>query len=294
MESTECLTSHTDSKNIVKMEKAKYILLFLVCIVYTGCMDGDWEAPAASPSPYGNSSIQETNVITIAELKNKYSSVFNASTDQAVKVDEDIQIKAFVTGNDIAGNIYQQVSVQDETGAILIGISQGGLMGYLPLGQEILVNLKGLYVGSYRKQCQIGAPYNNGIGRMDKFTWQEHFKPIGSVNMAKLDELKSDFSADMDMFENCAKLMTFHNVTLSDADGHAAYAPNDGSVALTANCANRNLEGVSNVVVRTSTYADFAAVPMPTGKVDITGIFTRYNNTWQILLRTDSDINKAE
>ena len=65
-------------------------------------------------------------------------------------------------------------------------------------------------------------------------------------------------------------------------------------MALTANCANRAIEGHSDIVVRTSTYADFAAMPMPTGRVDITGIFTRYNNTWQILLRTDKDIETAE
>lgn len=276
------------------MEKAKYILLALVCMVFVGCMDGDWDEPSYVPSAWGNNSIEETNVITIAQLKDRYSSVFNASLDQAVKVDDDLQIKVRVTGNDLSGNIYQQVAVQDETGAILIGISQGGLMGYLPLGQQILVNLKGLYVGGYRKQCQIGAPYNGGIGRMDKFTWQEHFKIIGVADETKLDELKIDFATDMDMAENCAKLMTFRGVTLSAADGRAAYAPNDGSVALTANCVNREIDGANNVVLRTSTYADFAAVPMPTGKVNITGIFTRYNNTWQILLRSEKDIEKAE
>ena len=276
------------------MKTTKYILLALVCVMFSGCMDKDWDVPSTDPSPYGNNSIKETNVITIAELKDMYSSVFNASTDQAVLVDKDIQIKGWITGNDIQGNIYQQVSLQDETGAILVGVSQGGLMGYLPLGQQILVDLKGVYVGGYRKQAQIGAPYNGGIGRMDKFTWQKHFKIIGKADEARLDGLKTDFSADMDMAGNSAKLMTFRNVTLKEADGKAVFAPKDGSVTLTANCANRNITEASNVVVRTSTYADFAAMVMPTGKVNITGIFNRYNNTWQILLRTDKDIETAE
>ena len=29
---------------------------------------------------------------------------------------------------------------------------------------------------------------------------------------------------------------------------------------------------------------------MPTGRVDITGVATRYNDTWQLLMRTDKDI----
>lgn len=276
------------------MKKARYFFLSIVCVTLAGCMDGDWDNASTDPSPYGNNNIEETNVVTIAELKDKYESIFNSSSDQAVQVDEDLQIKAWVTGNDIGGNIYQQVSVQDETGAIIIGISQGGLMGFLPIGQQILVDLKGLYVGAYRKQCQIGAPYDGGIGRMDRYTWQEHFRAIGIADETKVEELTADFSADMDMFENCAKIMTFRNVTISEADGKATFAPDDGSATITANCVNRNIEGASNVVLRTSTYADFAASVMPTGKVNITGIFTRYNNTWQILLRTDNDIEQAE
>ena len=50
----------------------------------------------------------------------------------------------------------------------------------------------------------------------------------------------------------------------------------------------------SQLVVRTSTYADFAAVPLPTGRVNITGIFTRFRNTWQILIRQKSDIQTIQ
>ena len=46
-------------------------------------------------------------------------------------------------------------------------------------------------------------------------------------------------------------------------------------------------------MLRTSTYADFANNVMPTGKIDVTGVFTRYRNTWQILLRTLSDVQPA-
>ena len=33
---------------------------------------------------------------------------------------------------------------------------------------------------------------------------------------------------------------------------------------------------------------------MPTGKVNVTGVFTRYRNTWQILMRTIDDIQLAQ
>lgn len=263
----------------------------MACALCASCMDGDWDEPSNETSPYGNSSITESNVISIAELKTKYYSVINSSTDMNKVIDEDIQIKARVTGNDIQGNIYQQVSIQDETGAIIVGISKGGLNGELAIGQEILINLKGLYIGAYRKQGQIGAPYNSGIGRMAYYTWEAHYKAIGTPDATKIQPI--EFSESMDKAENCAKLMTFKGVTI-DQSGTKVYAPDDGTMTTSANCVNRNLNGKSSVVLRTSTYADFAGDALPTGKVNITGIFTRFNNVWQILMRSTDDIENAE
>ena len=65
------------------------------------------------------------------------------------EVTEDVKIKGIVTGNDIGGNIYNEFSVQDATGALLVCVSQGGLFGYLPVGQEVLIDLKGLMLGGY-------------------------------------------------------------------------------------------------------------------------------------------------
>ena len=90
--------------------------------------------------------------------------------------------------------------------------------------------------------------------------------------------------------------MTLKGVEISAADGKATFAPDDGTVSLTANCANRNFKGISSssLVLRTSTYADFAGNIMPTGKVNVTGVFTRFRDTWQILMRTIDDIEPAQ
>jgi len=84
--------------------------------------------------------------------------------------------------------------------------------------------------------------------------------------------------------------MTVKGVKFQGANGKRVYASDADKDA--ANCVNRSLQGISSnyLVVRTSTYADFANKALPQGEVDITGIFTRYNNTWQILIREESDI----
>src|SRR5574344_868665 len=277
------------------MKNIKYIIMALVCGMFASCMDGDWDTPDTSAAPYGNNNITETNVLTVAQLKSKYSTAINSG--DTARVTEDIQIKGRITGNDVGGNLYNEVSLQDSTGAILICISQSGIYGYLPVGQEILINLKGLYVGGYGKQAEIGTPYTGTsityVSRMNKILWQQHFKIISTTDSPEITAL--DFSTSLDIAEHAGKLVTLKNVTLTAADGKTVFAPDDGSVTLTANCANRAIKELgSSVVLRTSTYADFANAVMPTGKVNITGIATRYNNTWQILMRSESDIEQVK
>lgn len=291
------------------MKNIKYLLmLVLACSLFTGCMDDDWDTPntEALNKAYGNQEIAETNVITIGSLKEKYESVINASTNSYEQITEDVQIKGRVVGNDIGGNIYNEVSIDDGTGAILICISQGGLFSYLPVGQEIVVDLKGLYIGGYGKQAEIGMPYTNAKGnsyvsRMSRVLWNKHFKLTGVADASKVVAEEFDLSKrtkEEYFTANNGKLMTIKNVEFTNADGKTTFAPSDEKDA--ANSVNRGLSqngkpiATSSIVVRTSSYADFAAKQLPTGKLNITGVFTRYRTTWQILIRDERDIQPAE
>lgn len=281
-------------KNTINI-KTTYLLIFaLACTLFSSCMNGDWDEPDFNgAAPYGNNSLTEQNVIPIAELIKKYPNVF-ASTDQNKQIDEDIMIKGRITGNDVGGNIYKQVTLQDNTAAIIIAINEGGLNGYLAEGSEILVDLKGLYIGGYRKQPEIGAPYNgSSIGRMQKDIWAKHFKILGSPDASLIQPV--DFNTiKKEMDANCAKLVTLKDVTFKEADGKSTFSTGTS----TGNAVNQELDDYgSKVVIRTSTYADFAAITLPYDtvakkklKCDITGIATRYNSTWQILIRKTSDI----
>ena len=291
------------------MKNIKYLLmLVLACSLFTGCMDDDWDTPNAEAlnKAYGNQEIAETNVITIGSLKEKYESVINASTNSYKQITEDVQIKGRVVGNDIGGNIYNEVSIDDGTGAILICISQGGLFSYLPVGQEIVVDLKGLYIGGYGKQAEIGMPYTNAKGnsyvsRMSRILWNKHFKLTGVADASKVVAEEFDLSKrtkEEYFTANNGKLMTIKNVEFTNADGKTTFAPSNEKDA--ANSVNRGLSqngkpiATSSIVVRTSSYADFAAKQLPTGKLNITGVFTRYRTTWQILIRDERDIQPAE
>jgi len=283
------------------MKAIKFFTIATACLLFAACEKTEWDVDTPYPTElYGNNSITDDNIITIAQLKADYPNVF-ASTDQNALVDKDIKIKARVTANDIRGNIYKQFMVQDETGALIVAVNESGISGYLAEGQEIIIDLKGLYVGGYRKQPEIGAPYNvTSIGRMQKDVFQKHFKFTKS-SIQPVQPI--DFDVNMDKDEHCAKLVTLKNVTFKDANGTNTFAPDDGSASVVGGCVNREITGytASKLVIRTSTYAKFAANKLPYDEVNkkprvvnITGVATRYNNTWQILIRKESDIQIVE
>ena len=301
------------------MKKIKYIKFLVAALllgsVATSCMDDDWNTPNSVAAPFGNNNITEDagKIITIKDLKAKTVDKLPASVaNDTIRITEDWQLKVRVTGNDIQGNIYNEVAVEDESGeGLLICIQKSGLFGILPVGQEILVNLKDLYIGIYGNNVQIGTPYTNNSGRtftsrMPFNTWNEHFKILGNADASKVVPEEFDVTKLKDeayVKSHRGKLMTLKNVEMDKADGTLAWAPEADKDA--GNGVSRtvkiNGKAQSLMVVRSSTYADFAALAMPKGKVNLTGIFTvyatnpsRYGYTWQILLRSIDDVEEVK
>lgn len=300
------------------MKKIKFIALAFLALTLGSCMGDGYADPDLTEkvpaSPWGNNSLREKNVISIADLKTQFATIINSDNGYKL-IEKDMMIKAVVTGNDVSGNIYNQVSVQDASGAIIIAINGSGLSGYLPVGQEILVNLKGLYIGSYKKLPQIGGVNTKlsdgslGMGKIERAIWNEHFKILNpgeadasmvvpeEFDRTKLNNLtkeeKAAFAAYMEA--NVCKLMTLKKVKFASANGTNVWASDDTNTSLelidaeTGTRINKN-----NLVVRNSGYSKFANEVIPQGVFDITGIFTRFGNTWQIVLRNTDDLKASE
>ena len=125
------------------MKAMKYLFLAAAtCFALTSCLDGDdsllnddWKDPQFQEAPFGNNSITEDGVNTIAELKDhpKYRAAIANSGNKLVE--DDIKLRVRVGGNDIGGNLYKQFAVQDATGGLIVAVNQGGLNGYLADGQ---------------------------------------------------------------------------------------------------------------------------------------------------------------
>ena len=281
------------------MKKITYIIILAcLCCIVTGCKDGDWDNPGKTTADtFGNNALEETNVVTIKELKDMYKSTLNQQFGLA-EIGKDLKIKGRVLGNDIEGNIYSKVVIDDGTGAIIISVGVGGMFAYLPVGQEILVDLSKLWIGTYGYQPQLGVYYisssgKTNVGRISRALWNQSFKLLGAPDASKITPIEFDKTKAKDaayMSENVGRLMVIRDVKMINGGKGVWAAEADASGTQTE--VNQSISGLNGIYVRTSTYADFANSPIPEGTLDITGIFTRYGSDWQIYLRTESDVVK--
>ena len=309
------------------MKSVRYIQMIMMALVMglglTSCMDDDWKAPSGDTPAYGNNSLVEKNVISIAELKTNYG-ITKDMINGTVRIDDGVQIKGIVTGNDIEGNIYNEITLQDEdkrdvegnvTGhgeGIIVCVAQGGMCGQLQVGQEVLIDLGGLYIGTYRTQPQIGVPYTatstSGAkstypSRIARAEWQKRFKLIGKPDASRVTPVPFDYASLKDnedaIYKLAGCLVTAKNVEF-DLAGKKTYAPKSEGMS-TGYGVMRAFKGytTNEFGVRTSCYSDFAAETLPEGSLNVTGILTcyksatRYSVTAQLMLRQQSDVQKA-
>ena len=280
-------------------------MITAVCVLFASCMGDSYAGiDENAPVPYGNNELTETNVITIAQLKNDYATYI--ATDYRdgqsfAKVTDDVKIKAIVTSSDAQGNIYQELALQDATGAIIVSVAQGGLYGPLPVGTEILVSLKDLYVGNYGKQAQIGMPSKNAtgadvIGRISRATWDQHYKILSTGHIVEPTLFATGTNpTTWNLDTDGGKLGIIRNVSFKSSNNSKAtdtFAdPNGGAGSVSWTL---NEQDGRKVIVYNSNFADFANAKVPTGKVDITGIIKRFNNQWEIIIRSLDDIKAVE
>ena len=284
------------------MNTIKYYIMTLATIIMSSCMDGGYGDVDVSIDPFANNDIKETNVITIKELKDMYQSVMSGT--KGTYVTDDVQIKGSITGNDIEGNLYNEIVIQDETGAIGIEIERGGMFGIYSEGTEILVNVKDLYIGCYRNQPQLGALYTNTTkgdiypSRMPFTVWKKHYKTTGQYKKyepkvfgdgsTKSLTWTADDAGVLGVIKNVSFNKYFNVSQLSDnpISENSTYADAiNGS-----NYSWYTTEFGDNLQLFNSGYSDFAAKKIPHGKVDLIGICKNYNGKCEVVLRSIKDV----
>ena len=235
---------------------------------------------------------------TIAELKTKF---YTGESNYATLVEKrddgtDYIIKGRVISSDQAGNFFKQLVIEDETGAIQVNIDSYDLYKSYQYGQEIVIDVTGLYVGAYGKLMQIGStPNNNYPGRIASDLATKQIEVNGLAEPEKIVAGEYTIAALNDLISNQeeflakqCRLVSIKDVTFKDA-GKATLADKDKNTSRTIS------DGTGDMIVYTSGYSDFYDYYCPEGKGTIVGILSFFNRSWQIrLIGVSEDENVAD
>lgn len=270
------------------MKAIKYLSILALSLIATSCMN-EFDEPLFSEPPFGNNEIGAATH-TIAQLKEKYKSTITGNS--VLQITEEIVIEGVVVANDESGNVYKQFIINDATGAMVIGVNDVGLYAMVPKGQRVRIACKDLYIGGYGKMAQIGGLYNGKVGRMNKNIYPQHVRLIGIPDPTQAEmqpQVIDDSFFTNENKNNLAKFVRLENVTITEANGTELWAPEEKKNS--SNVVERKIKmGKTNIVLRMSTYADFANEAIPTGNLNINGVMTRYNDYWQFVISHTTDI----
>ena len=243
----------------------------LLALLAVGCNKELDEAPVLTYNGQAN--------MTIDELLS-YHTV--GSVDSYSEIPEGTIITGVVTSSDQEGNCYKYLTIQDETGAIMIKVDDSHLYPKYSIGQRIFVECGDMVIGDYRKNKQLGFWVDGtmtGISssREDMYLYRDGV--CGAEPEALVITSKNQL--DESMYNRLVKLEGCH----FEDGGRANYCD-----AGTNTSRNIVMGDNTEIVLRTSSYATFANTLLPEGEGDIYGILTIYNTTPQLIIRSLADV----
>ncbi len=179
-----------------------------------------------------------------------------------------------VIADETSGNLYKQVFVKDDAGdAIQVNLQAAG---GLKVGDYIRINMNGIYALNVSSMITLDSV---DVGK--HIVKQSSGNVVTPITFTSITSINSSMQS---------QLVTITNVEFVAADKNMPYADAIGKGSI-----NRLISvcGMSspNLTVRTSGYANFAAVLTPTGSGSMTAIVTQYNSTMQFTIR---DVNEVQ
>jgi hypothetical protein len=249
------------------------LIAFIIIISFESCVKRDFDEP-----PYIDETTNLVATTTIAELKQLF-------IGSPVQITSDIIIAGIVVADDRSGNYFKSIIIQDATAGIDIQIDKVALHDDYPIGREVFIKVKDLWLASNNGSIQLGAAIDgsNRAQRIpdnlrSKFLFRgKKDQPIVPLNI-RINELNASHIHRLVQIDDVQFLSSDVGKTLANA------------IAQTS--VNLNLEDCNSnsILLRTSGFASFAAVQAPSGKGSITAIYSVFGNDKQLFIRDTSDL----
>lgn len=259
----------------MEMILRKTIFILLVAFVFVSCKK-KFDEPAVKAPP------TISGFITIDSIFKKYNAYYITASPKPTKwfkFTDNATLECVVTADESSGNIYKTVFVEDATGALEIKLlNSGGLY----VGDKIRVNLNGVVLDDYGDMVQL-----------DSVDIEKSVVKVSSGNpvvptKVTYNQLLAFNTAGHTPFQS--RLVVVDSVEFSIADKKQMFADPVGKYSI-----DRVLKNAFNteLILRSSGYANFAASSVPCGKGTMTVIAGQYNSDVQLTIRNFKEVKMA-
>ena len=247
---------------------------------------------------------------TLADFKATFADEMAVKVGNNPETDAPYILKGRVVSSDASGNIYKSLVIQDETAALALSINQSSMYIDYRLGQEVVINATGLWMGQYNNLLQLGllGEYNSSpqITFMPYMQFEEHTQKNGlpnqdfvTINFGEqapaanpykvrltLSQLNSIAANTPEYYDVMSQLVEIPDVSFVDAGQTPAV-----TFATYQETVDRYVKDADGLTlnVRCSGYSSFYNDPLPEGIGSVTGILSRYGDSWQLSLRDVND-----
>ncbi len=242
--------------------KNTLFILFATTIFLTSCKK-DLDIPPISELPLGN-------IITIDSLRNIYTAFDSTITS-------DLSVYGIITADEVSGNLYKNLYLQDETNGILLKLKASSSKTFFE-GDKVRVALKGTIISRFKNMIQLDNvdPEKNLIKQSKGNTITP--KVVTITDLA-LVGFYSPYQG---------QLIQLNDVEFICNDIFSTYSD---PIAQTSQ--NRYLLDTlgNTIIVRTSGFASFAGTSLAKGKGSFVAVVSQYNTDVQLTIRKLSDIN---
>tara|TARA_B100000900_G_scaffold359304_1_gene330702 strand:- start:21 stop:1904 length:1884 start_codon:yes stop_codon:yes gene_type:complete len=218
--------------------------------------------------------------------------LYKNSSSSAKLYENDDVIIGYVVSSDEGGNIYKNISFVDSDGnGFNMAVDKYDTYTFYEPGRKVYINLKNLYTQVDFGGLEIGELYNNTqIGRIPELLIEDYIKR--SCEVIDEESLVHKISLADISDDYLFSLIEVDNVQFKDDEVGENFYSSSNELGGATNRYIVDDKGYE-IIVRTSSFADFANNPLPDGSGKIRGILTRFNDDYQLFMRSESDISMS-
>lgn len=275
--------------NFRKYFKAACVIAISAFTV-SSCVDKDeWDTP-----PINCTNKFDAPNISMADFKAM------APSSGYVLIQEDKIFDAYIVSSDENGNFYKTISFQDKpenpTGGLQMEVDRASNYADFPVGTHIRINAKGLRLGLDRGVVKIGSvDPTYAIGRIPATLFSRYISAVCVDNKLDIAEIKPTLLPNLSTAMNdkyINTLVTVPKVQFNIADLYPVNKTYIDYVAGAGVDTDRRIEDAvgGSAVLRSSGFSSFGSALLPKGSGDITFVVSKYNNNYQMIIRSLADV----